>query len=98
MSAENRPTIQPDSHIKEKLIKALYLILFYFVGYAVWLLTIAISIFQFFIDLFLKNPNKNLLSFGKNLNLYLFDIVRFISFSTETKPYPFSSWPSGDKY
>lgn len=97
MSAQNEPSVQKYSQIKEKLLKALCLILFYFIGYVVCILTVAISIFQFFYSVFLKNPNQNLLDFGKKLNLYLYDIVRFISFNTDTKPYPFSPWPNNDK-
>lgn len=94
MAAENGPNREPSSHIRDKLIKALFFVLFYFIGYVVWLLTIAMSIFQFFYALILKEPNKHLLQFGKNLNLYLYDIVRFISLVTEKKPFPFSPWQS----
>jgi Domain of unknown function (DUF4389) len=92
--AQNEPTTEKSSHIQDKLINALYFILFYFIGYIVWLLTVAISIFQFFYDLILKGPNQHLLKFGNSLNRYLYDIVRFISFGTETKPFPFSPWPN----
>lgn len=96
MSAQNEPT-KPDSHVREKLLKALYLVLFYFVGYVVWVLTVIISIFQFFYELFMDSPNKNILDFGKNLNAYMYQIVRFISFNSEEKPYPFSPWPHSDQ-
>lgn len=97
MSAQNEPSVHKDSHSREKLLKALYLILFYIIGYVVWILTVAISVFQFFYSIFLKNPNQNLLNFGKSLNQYLYEITRFISFNTDTKPYPFSPWPNSDK-
>lgn len=95
--SSQEPTINPHSGLKEQLIKAIFLVLFYFVGYAVWILSIGISIFQFFYNLFLNKPNQHLLDFSKNLNLYLYAIVRFTSLSTETKPYPFSAWPSSDQ-
>jgi hypothetical protein len=97
MSTQNAPSFHVNPHIKEKLLKALCLILFYFIGYIVCILTAAISVFQFFYDIFLKNPNKHLLDFSKNLNLYLYEIVRFISFNTDTKPYPFAPWPHSDQ-
>jgi hypothetical protein len=93
MSSTNEPSVKPQSNTQKKLLKALFFILFYFISYAVWGLSIAISIFQFFYALLLKEPNKHLLDFSKNLNTYLYDIVRFISFNTETKPFPFSPWP-----
>jgi hypothetical protein len=97
MSTLNAPTPQTDSHVKEKWLKALCLILFYFIGYVVWILTVAISIFQFFYAVFLKSPNKNLLDFGKHLNLYLYEITGFISFGSNTKPYPFAPWPNSEQ-
>jgi hypothetical protein len=97
MSAQKEPSVPKYPHTRAKLLEALCFILFYFIGYIVWILTVAISIFQFLYGIFLKNPNKNLLDFGKNLNLYLYEIVRFISFNTDTKPYPFSPWPNSDK-
>ncbi len=96
MSTQNAPRFQFEE-LKEKLLQALYLILFYFIGYVACILTAAISVFQFFYGIFLKSPNKNLLDFSKNLNLYLYELLRFISFNTDTKPYPFSAWPHSDQ-
>lgn len=90
----HQPSMPAESSIQKKLLKALYFIVFYFISYGVWGLSIAISIFQFFWAIFLKEPNKYLWDFSKNLNRYLYDIVRFISFNTETKPFPFSPWPN----
>lgn len=97
MSTPGAPKSETVSHIKDKLLQAFHLVLFYFIGYVAWILTVAISIFQFFYEIVMKNPNKHLLDFGKNLNLYLYEIVRFISFNTDTKPYPFSPWPNSEK-
>lgn len=96
MSQSHEPSIHSHSNIQQKLLTALYFIVFYFISYVVWGLSIAISIFQFFWALFLKEPNHYLLDFSKSLNRYLYDIVRFISFNTEIKPFPFSPWPKSD--
>ncbi|MBT3335152.1 MAG: DUF4389 domain-containing protein [Methylococcales bacterium] len=38
------------------------------------------------------NPNTNILSFGKKLSMYLYDIVLFLTFNSERLPFPFSEW------
>lgn len=82
---------------KDKLFKALYIVLFLFIGYIVWLLTVVIAIFQCIYDLALKHPNQNILEFGKSLNSYMYKIVSFLSYNSEEKPYPFGKWPGSDK-
>ena len=53
----------------------------------------AVVVFQFLISLFTQEPNGQLVRFGNNLAVYLRQIVAFLTFATEEKPFPFSSWP-----
>lgn len=50
-------------------------------------------IFQFFTVLFTREVNKPLLQFGKNLSIYVYEILEFQTFNTELHPFPFSPWP-----
>jgi len=38
------------------------------------------------------SPNTNILSFGKKLSIYLYDIVLFLTFNSDRLPFPFSEW------
>ena len=38
-------------------------------------------------------PNRRLQRFGSSLGLYLTQIASFVTFATETVPFPFCDWP-----
>ena len=62
----------------------------------------ALVIFQFLSKLLTGNANENLKAFGAQIGLYLYCIVRFLTFETEDKPFPFAPWAAmptgpGDK-
>lgn len=52
-----------------------------------------IAIFQFFSLLFAEKPNQPLVSFGQNLNTYLYQINQFLTVNSEMYPFPFADWP-----
>jgi hypothetical protein len=95
MSAQHEP--KTDLGVKEKWFRGLYIVLFFFIGYIVGCLITLISVFQFVCNLILKDTNKYLLDFSKNLNLYFYQILGYVTYNTEQKPYPFSPWPNSGK-
>ena len=52
-----------------------------------------LAIFQFFAVLIVGHVNQPLLQFGKNLSVYMYEILEFETFNTEIRPFPFSPWP-----
>ena len=36
--------------------------------------------------------NPNILNFGRSLSVYSYHILLFLTFNTETRPFPFSEW------
>lgn len=59
---------------------------------AVWVLTIA-AVLQLCFAAFSDAPNPRLQSLGRSVGRYLGQIAAFVSFSTETLPFPFTDWP-----
>jgi len=58
------------------------------------LITFLIAFIQFFIVLFSGNANPKLEIFGHALGGYLSEIVDFLSYYTDEKPFPFDKeWP-----
>ena len=43
--------------------------------------------------IFTKKPNENLLSFSIKLRNYLSQIIDFVTYSSDLKPFPFSPFP-----
>lgn len=57
----------------------------------------AVVIIQFFHVLLQGVKNESLLSFGHSLAIYSYEVVDYLTFNREEKPYPFdSSWPTSD--
>lgn len=50
--------------------------------------------FQFLSTLLTRKLNKHVFVLSKSLRLYINDNLRYLSYFTEKKPYPFSSWPT----
>ena len=55
--------------------------------------TFAVVAFQFLSSLFTGQPNDRLTRFGRNLARYLQQIIVYMTFATEEKPFPFTPWP-----
>lgn len=73
--------------------RGLYMVLF-FIAYSVAeLLIVCAVIFQFFTVLITGRANQPVLKFGNNLSTYAYQIFRYQTFNSETRPYPFSDWP-----
>ena len=54
----------------------------------------AVVIVQFFWVLFTNETNQKLQAFGKSLATYTNEIILYLTFNTEKRPYPFDlNWP-----
>ncbi len=77
-------------------IRALYMV-FFAIAYSIAELIISLLVFfQFFTILFTSHANEPLLRFSNNLSTFVYQILQFVTFNTETQPFPFSSWPDDD--
>ncbi len=83
-------------NLKEKLLarekwqRALFMLVFVIIKHIVAMLINFILLFQFIHDLWLGRPNDRLLEFSQKLNNYLLQIVNFLTFNVDTKPFPFA--------
>jgi hypothetical protein len=58
----------------------------------------AVVILQFFWVLFTGENNENLQNLGKALAVYTYQIVLYLTFNTEERPFPFDlNWPTNDQ-
>lgn len=86
--------------IKESLqdnstwMRILYMAIFVIIFNITELLIAATVIFQLLVLLFTGDKNQRLLGFGAMLSQYAFKILRFLTFNSEEKPFPFSDWES----
>jgi hypothetical protein len=58
----------------------------------------AVALFQFGFVLLTTQRNVPLLDFGASLSRFLYEVLLFLTFNTEGKPFPFSDWPTATKW
>ncbi len=77
-------------------IRGFFIIIFgvilHFLFGIIWLLVI----FQFITKVITGNLNQHLSNFSGGLTQFAFQILLYITFQSEERPFPFSPWP-GDK-
>ncbi len=80
---------------KESWKRGLYMLLFALLYSLAEIVVAAVAFFQFIAVLITGEPNQRLLSFGYSLSGYIAQILRFVTYNSELKPYPFTTWPKG---
>ena len=74
-------------------IRLLYIILFFIIMRFTKWLVVAITLFQFVYTLFKGMPNQRLLGFSASLSQYIAQIILYLNYNSNDKPFPFSKWP-----
>ena len=52
-----------------------------------------VTLLQLLFSLGSKKPNNNLISFSKKLSIYIYQIINFITYSSDERPWPFNAFP-----
>lgn len=92
-----------DEQINENLKKTstwkriFFMLIFAAIGGLVRMLIWAVILLQIASVLFTGIPNENVLKFGRNLSLYTYHIITFLTFNTEILPYPFAEWEATEE-
>lgn len=71
------------------LYMVFYAIALYFATIAMWILVVL----QFLFALITGKDNAQLRSFGYSLSTYLYEVYKFLTYSSDEKPFPFADWP-----
>jgi hypothetical protein len=75
--------------------RLIYMLIFAVILSASRLITFLMAFIQFFIVLFSGRTNPKIEGFGHALGVYLSEIVDFLTYYTDEKPFPFDKeWPS----
>ena len=81
---------------RDTLLRGLFMLLMAFFYQLAGTLLFFIAIIQFVIALINRTPNARLVSFGRSLGSYIKQIVSYLTFASDDRPFPFSDWPTGD--
>jgi hypothetical protein len=81
---------------KDKWLRALFMVMYLIIMFIVKIVLWFVIAFQFIAILFTDKPNKMLLEFSKSLSIYTYQMLMYLTYNAETKPYPLSSWPKSE--
>jgi len=79
-----------DSGEKAQLIRLLYMLLYGFVLYLTMSVLAIVVIVQFVFALFSGSPNESIRGFSRDLTQFIQQIVLFLTYNDERKPFPFN--------
>ncbi|MFQ5356294.1 MAG: DUF4389 domain-containing protein [Mariprofundaceae bacterium] len=84
------------THVKDTQtwMRLPFMLLFGIIYWVVEIILIAVILFQFLFKLFAGNTNDRALSLGGQLSTFVYQMLNYLTFNTEERPYPFSDWPS----
>ena len=81
---------------KEVWQRGLFMLFFMFVYGFSNSLVVGITFFQFVTLIVTGKTNEFLLGFSQSLNVYIHQVINFMTFNSEQCPFPFSTWPNGN--
>ncbi len=81
---------------RDTWIRGLYMLLFLLLYSLAEIVIAAVVVFQFISKAITGKTNQRLLEFGQSLSLYVYQAMRFFTYNSEEKPFPFGPWPEGE--
>ena len=85
--------IETNKREKPGIIRALYTLLYLIIGRFISIILFVIAITQYIYSWLTGEPNENLLQFTENLAEYTKQLVSYVGFNTDEKPWPVGEWP-----
>jgi len=81
---------------KTQWSRLLYMLVFMVVLYIVMMLVAVVVLVQFVFALFTGKAHTSITDFATDLSRYVYQIVAFLTYSEERKPFPFTAWGSDE--
>lgn len=84
-----KSNLTSSKHWVRLLFMLLFAAILQLASFVMWILVAA----QFLFSLITGEDNKPLRRFGHSLSTYIYDVLKFLCYSSEEKPFPFADWP-----
>jgi len=79
-------------------IRGIFMLVFVLFFYYIGIYVIAVFILaQFGFLLFTGRLNEHLLNLGQTLSIYLYQLMLYLTYNSDDKPFPFKQWPSSNE-
>jgi len=73
-----------------------FMLLFFFAWRLAEFVLLGVIFVQVIFRLFKGEPQEQLLQFGSQLTRFSYQTFRYLTFNSETKPFPFADWPEAE--
>lgn len=91
-----RPSRDGGLEWQQALLRFLFMVVVAFIYGVSRVVVGAVVVVQFFWFVFARAPNDRLSEFGESLAVFTYQIVRYLTFATDDRPFPFDlDWPGG---
>lgn len=85
--------IETNGREKLGIARALYILLYLIIGRFISMVLFVIAITQYIYYWLTGEPNEKILHFTEGLSEYAKQLVSYVGFNTDEKPWPFGDWP-----
>ena len=82
---------------QEAWTRGLFMVMFFILLELAKLVAGMVAVLQFLFTIFTSQTNENLLRFGASLSRYIYQAWSFLTYNTETRPFPFAPWPEAEE-
>jgi hypothetical protein len=87
------PQLKENVTARTTWIRGLFILLFAVIYSLAEILIVAVVVFQFLSTLLTAKNNHQLLRLGRSLSEFVKQVLLFVTYNTEEKPFPFGPWP-----
>ncbi|MDH3692002.1 MAG: DUF4389 domain-containing protein [Gammaproteobacteria bacterium] len=78
---------------RDSWVRLFFIVLFALIYSVAEVVLFAVVVVQFGFVLISGERNQKLLRFGADLSRFVYDILRYVTFNSDDRPFPFSDWP-----
>ena len=82
---------------KETWLRLLYMAVFGLLSFVARIVVWVVAVLQFLLVLITGKGNSNLRDLGQGASKWTYQAYMFVTFNSDTKPFPFSDWPEIDQ-
>jgi len=86
-------TVKENISSKQTWLRGLFIVIFAVIYSITEIVIWFVVLFQFIAVLFTGQSNARLLSFGAQLSRFVYQILQYITYNSDERPFPFAPWP-----
>jgi hypothetical protein len=90
------PALKAHLTRRQTWLRGLFIVLFSVIYSIAGMVLTAIVVFQFVSMLVSGTRNPMLLAFGRQLSTYLYQLLLYVTFNRDERPWPFDAWPTAE--